>query len=72
MIYLCDAVSERWSLHQLQHERLDAVGVFETVDRSDVRMIERRQDLRFALETGEAIRIDCELWRNDFQRNVPI
>ena len=35
----------------------DAAGVFEAVDLRDVRMIERREHLRFTTETREAIGI---------------
>ena len=47
---LRDAVGERRTLNQLQHERLHTIGILEPVDRCDVRMIEGRED--FALRAG--------------------
>jgi len=40
--------------------------VLETVDRSDIRMIERSQNFRFALEAGEALRVTCERFGENF------
>ncbi len=48
------------SVDQFHDEGLHAVGIFEAVDLRDVRMIERRQNLCFALEAGEAIGIGGE------------
>ena len=45
------------ALDQLHHERRDAVGSLEAVDLRDVRMVERREDLRFALEARQTIGI---------------
>ena len=42
---LRDAVGERRPFDQLQHERLHAVGVLQSVDRRDVRVIQRRENL---------------------------
>ena len=47
-------------------------AVLEPVDRTDVRMVERREHLRFALETGEAIGIARERIGQDLQRDVAI
>jgi len=42
------------------------------VDRRDVRVIERREQLRLALEACETIGIQRESRRQDFQRDVSI
>src|SRR5262249_353618 len=47
-----DAIGERLAVDQFQHERGDAGALLETVDRRDVRMIERREHARLALEAG--------------------
>ena len=52
-----DAVGERLALDQFQHERADAIRLFESVDRADVGMIERREHARFAFEPRQPIRI---------------
>ena len=45
------------ALDQLHHERVDAVRFLEAVNVRDVRMVQRREDLRLALEAREALRI---------------
>ena len=50
-----DAVRERRSLHQLQHERGRGALLLDPVDAGDVRMVERGQHPRFALEPREAV-----------------
>ena len=55
-----DAVGQRLALDQFQHQRADAVRLFEAVDRADVRMIERREHARFALEARQPIGIAGE------------
>ena len=40
---------------ELHDEGVHAAAIFESVDRRDVRMIERGEDLRFALKAREAI-----------------
>ena len=44
-----------FAFDQLHDERADAAGFFEAVDRRDVRMIERREELRFALEARQPV-----------------
>ena len=48
------------ALDQFHHEGLRATRSFEAVDRRDVGMIQRREDLGFALEAGDAIGITRE------------
>ena len=43
---------------------------FEPVDRRDVRMIERGEDLGLALEAGEALGVVCEQVGQDLERDV--
>ena len=45
------------SLHQLQHQRTSAFGLFDTVDLRDVRMVQAGEDLCFPLEPSQPIRI---------------
>ena len=67
-----DAIGERRAVHELQHERLNAVRLLEAVDRRDVRMVERRKELRLSFEAGEAVRIEPEGFGQDLERDVPI
>jgi len=52
-----DAVGQRRPLHQFHHNRPYIVMFFQPVDVSDVRMIQRREDFRFALKPCEPIGI---------------
>src|SRR5207247_306041 len=53
-------VCERFSVDELENQELGAVGLFETVDAGDMRMIQRRQQLRLALEPRDAFGILSE------------
>jgi hypothetical protein len=52
-----DAVGKRRSLDELHDQRPHGTGLFETVNRGDVRVIQRRQDVSFALKSGQSIDI---------------
>ena len=67
---VCNAIRERRPFHELEDQGPDAVSFFESVDRGDVRMIERREHACFPLESREAIRIVRESIRQDFERHV--
>ena len=60
------------ALDKLEDERLHAIRFFESVNRGDVGMIERREDLRFAFEAREAIGIEGEQLGQDFEGDVAI
>ena len=47
-----------------------AADLLEAVDRGDVRMVERREQLRLAPEAGEAFGIGSEELGQDLQRDV--
>ena len=51
---LGDAIGERGSFDQFQHEGRLAILLLEAVDGRDVRVVQRRQDLGFPLESREA------------------
>ena len=67
-----DTLGERPAFDQLQYQRPHAVGFFETVDRADVRMIQRREDLCFPLKTRETIGIIGEEVGKDLDRDVTL
>ena len=69
---LRDPIRERGSVHELQHERADAAGLFEAVNMRDMRMIEGGEDFRFALEPREPFGVARERLRQNLQRNVAI
>ena len=50
---LCEILA----LDEFHDERRDAVGLLEPVDRGDVRVIQRGEDLRFALKPRQSFRV---------------
>ena len=64
------AIVQRVALDQLEHQGRHLAGVFETVDRPDVRMIERCEQSCFAFEARHAIGVRRERRQQDLQRDV--
>ena len=52
---LLEPVGEVDPLHQLHHQRLAAVGVFQAIHGGDRAVAERGQHVRLALEPGHAL-----------------
>ena len=69
---LCNAVGERGSLNQFKDERVDAMRFLDAENRGDVGMVQRRKNLRFALEPSEAVRIEREKVRENLESDVPM
>ena len=65
----CDEIV---ALDQFHHERAHAAGFFEAVDVRDVRMVQRRERLRFAREPRQPFGISGERVRQDLERDVAI
>ena len=64
-------VGQRRAVDELEHERRSAARRFlEAVDRGDVRMIQRGEDLRLALEPRERDRDRRRRLRQDLHRDV--
>ena len=68
----CDQLGKRRSFDKLHDQRMNPVRVFESVDVCDVRMVERRQHLRFALETRESLRVGGEEVRQNLDGHVTV
>ena len=68
----CDPLRQILALDEFHRERAHAVAVFEAVNLRDVRMVERRERLRFAREAREAIGVVGERVRQDFKRDVAV
>jgi hypothetical protein len=64
------AIQQRRSLDQLEHQRAGAARFLDAVDRGDVRVVERRQRLRLALEPREPLGVGRERVREDLQRHL--
>src|SRR5262249_42213293 len=67
-----DPIGERRAFDELQHERVNPARVLETVNGRDIRVVERREDLRFAFEARESIRIARKRGRQDLDGHVAI
>ena len=68
---LCDAVRERRALHQLHHEGARAARFFNAVNRGDMWMIQRGEDLGFALKPGKPFRIGGKRFGEDLECDIP-
>ena len=67
-----DPVSQRWPLHQLQHQCPRAVLLLDAIDGGDARMVQTGENLRLPLEPGEPIRISRKRLGQDLQRDLPV
>jgi len=65
-----DPLGQRLAVDQFEHERAEAIGLFEPKDRADVRVVERRQYAGFTFEPFEALRVTSELWVDDLDRHI--
>ena len=69
---LRDPIGQRRTLDEFEYEGQDARCFLESVDRANMRVVERRQDLRFPFEAGKAIAIEREDLRENFDGDVAI
>ena len=67
-----DPLGKSVALDELEHEAADVTALFDAVNCRDVRMIQRREYPRFAIETGEPIGIAAEYGREDLDRDVAL
>jgi len=65
-----DALVRALTVNELEHEELCAIDFFEAVNLSDVGMVERREDLGFTTEAGDALRIVGERSWQNLQRDI--
>ena len=64
------AIGERFALDEFQDQRLHMIRFFETVNRGDVRMVQRGEHLRFAREARKAVGIERTFRGQDLDRDV--
>ena len=69
---LGDPGVQRGALDQFHDDAEDAVALLHAVDRRDVRVIERCEDLRFASETGHAVGGGGESRGKNLEGHVPV
>src|SRR5262245_37258061 len=56
----CNSLRQILTLDQFHHQCASAIRLFDTVDRRDVRVAERREDLGFSLESRKPVRVGGE------------
>ncbi len=67
-----DPFREILARHEFHHEGMHVVLLFESEDLRDVRVIQRREGLRFTLESSHAVRIRRERLGQDLDRDGAI
>ncbi len=60
---LLDAIRQRRPLDEFEDQRLNALGFLQPLDTPNVRMVQRGQHLRFALESRQAVGVGSERFR---------
>ena len=69
---LLDPFRQGLAIDELEHERGTAARFLNAVNRSNVLVIQRSQQLRFACKAGHAIRIEHETIRQNLQRHIAV
>ena len=67
-----DAIRERLPPHKLHLEVVHVVHMVKGMDDGDVRVAERGEEPRLALESSEAVGMLCEGIRQDFDRHLAV
>src|SRR4029450_6991238 len=65
------AITERRSFDELQHEEPQVFELLDTMNRRDTRMIGGREDPRFPFETCEPLRVGGQISRQHLYRDLP-
>src|SRR5262245_33125375 len=68
----CNAIGERFALHEFKHEKSLIVCFLEIVDRSDIRMVERCENLGLSLQSAHSICVTRELSGQNFDCDVAL
>src|SRR6185503_15890043 len=67
-----DELAHVLAFNKLHRDEVNAVDFIEVVDRADVRMVQRRRELRFSFKSFEISLFGAELRRDDFDYNRTI
>jgi hypothetical protein len=65
-----EAIGECRAPDEFEDQRRDAIGLFESVDGADIRVVQRGQEARFARETGTTFGVGGEVRRQNLDRDV--
>jgi hypothetical protein len=58
-----DPLSERRTVHEVQDQRPGVSRFLDPIDRGDVRVIQRREEVGFACEASQTLVVECEQLR---------
>src|SRR5262249_14847984 len=67
-----DALRQIFALNQFEHEITRAFRYLEVVNDGDIRMVERRENFRFTLESAHSVNIARELVRQNLDRDFAL
>jgi hypothetical protein len=67
-----DALRQRFTWHELEHQKARITGLLKIVKDSDVRVIQRSQNFRLSLESAHARRIARKFIRQDLDCNFTL
>ena len=65
-----DPLGQGLARHELHHQKVRPVRLFEPVNRGDVGMIQRSKEPGFALEASQALFVLCESFQDDFDGDI--
>src|SRR5262245_32264916 len=65
------AVLQRFTFNELHHDAAHVTGFADAVNVRDVRVIQSRENLSFALKSGKPVSVGGEDFRQNFERYVP-
>ena len=68
----CDPLRQILAFNEFKDQRFHAIGVFDPVNVCDVRMVQRREHLRFSAEPREAVGIVGDSWQQHLDCDVSI
>src|SRR5215471_20155101 len=66
-----EALFQRFAFDQFHNEEMPTVGLFQAMQRCNVRMIQGSKHPRFPLESGNALRIASKLFGKNLDGNQP-
>ena len=65
-------IRQRWPFDQFENKRTSVVGFFEAVDRRDVGMVQRSQNLCFTLKPCQPLRVGRERFGENLERHLAL
>src|SRR5215831_14415661 len=67
-----DSLDKRLAFDELEHEKAGVVDFCDIIDRGDVGMVQRSEQLRFPLESADTVEVSRKFLRQDFDGDVTL